>query len=67
MRFHQSVQDGVDRLWKSQASMALEIRPKGGEEALLGQLRLLAPKDAAQTEAKTAAVPVIIGLQQKQW
>ena len=66
-RFHQAVEDGVDRLWKSQESTALAIRPKESGESPLDQLQLLVPKSEAQTAVKSAAVPMIIGLQQKQW
>jgi hypothetical protein len=66
-RFHQSVENGINRLWRSQESMALAIRPKESGEALLDQLQLLAPKSEAQTAVKTAATPMITGLQQTQW
>src|SRR5271168_1859404 len=56
-QFHQSVENGVDRLWRSQESVAVAIRPKSGGEALLDQLQLLVPKSQAQTAVKTAAMP----------
>jgi hypothetical protein len=59
-QFHQLVKNRADRLWSSQESMASALRPQENMEALLDQLKLLAPKSEAQIAAKTDAIPMII-------
>jgi hypothetical protein len=66
-QFHVLVEAGVERVWRSQQSMAVALRPKENGEALLDQLQLMTPKSEAQAAVKTQAIPMIIVLQQTQW
>ena len=64
---HVLVQASMERVWGSQDSIAVALRPKENEEALLNKLRLIVPKSEAQAAVKSQVIPAIMGLEQTQW
>jgi hypothetical protein len=65
--FRQTVEDGLERIWPSQASREFELRPGDHGGILVGKLELLAPKDDRQVAAKAQIMTMILGLRQTQW
>jgi Protein of unknown function (DUF4239) len=67
LQFRQLVAAGVDRVWQSEESLGMALRPKENGEAFLHQLELMTPNSNAQTVIKSQAIPMVAGLQQSQW
>jgi hypothetical protein len=61
------VEAGIDRVWDSNQTLAMAIRPQDKGEALADALEALATTNSAQIKIKAQVIPLIKGLQQSQW
>jgi len=66
-KFHELVEDGLDRIWPGEASRPIELRPKDSGEGFYSQLQSLPPKNDIQGAAKTEALSMASNLRQTRW
>jgi hypothetical protein len=67
LQLRQLVGAGIDRIWRSDESLEMALRPKENGEVLLHQLELITPNSNAQAVIKSRAIPMVAALQQSQW
>jgi hypothetical protein len=65
--FRQLVVAGLDRIWPSEASRQVDLRPGDHAEAVVNQMELLTPKNDRQTAMKAQTVSMIMSLRQTEW
>ena len=65
--FRQLVVAGLNRIWPSEASRRVDLRPGDHAEAVVNQMELLAPKNDRQATIKAQVVSMVISLRQTEW
>jgi hypothetical protein len=60
-------ENGLERIWPSQASQESQLRPRDNGQLFFDQLQILAPKDNRQIAVKTAAISAAISLRHTYW
>jgi hypothetical protein len=63
----QVVEEAMDRIWPSEESARLQLKPKNDERWVTEQLDLLVPKDERQAATKVQIVATIRELRRTSW
>jgi hypothetical protein len=66
-QFRQVVEDGMRRIWPTEAPLRIEPRQQSTGDALTYQLEHLTPTNDAQTHLKNQTLQLVLELQETQW
>jgi len=60
-------ENSLDRIWPSQPSQELQLRPKDDGQVFYDQLQIMVPRNDTQAAMKTSAISAAVGLRRTYW